>query len=210
MGKVTNLSFLSFEGTIGNLIIYKLKGKSYFRRKPESYNDAGTDEQLDHRNRLKAINRLSSLAMDDINKIIWKRKSRRLTAHNYFKKINFPFLDPVGKISQHEKLIFSVGDVPLPEEMKMNDTPSEDGLFTLTWSTEDVCAQQFPTSCLRIVILNNNDEMAILPVEATCNEGKATFELPCVSGTTIHLYAYFFNNYFKGSDGNYYKAVLIP
>jgi len=188
-----------------------LKGKSYFRRKPESYNDAGTDEQLDHRNRLKAINRLSSLAMDDINKTIWKRKSRKLTAHNYFKKINFPFLDPVGKISQHNKIIFSVGDFPLPEDMNIEETPSADGLYTLTWSTEHGYAQEFPASKLRIVALNNNDEMAILPVEATCSEGKATFELPpCDSGAMVHLYAYFFNDYFKGSEGNYYKAVQIP
>jgi hypothetical protein len=208
MGKVENLNGMSFTGEFGNLIIYTVRGKTYYRRKPAKVCFPNSEEQKKHMTRFTACVRLAKSAMDDTNKKVWNKRSKEMAGFQQFIKINYPFFDEEGKITDYSKLQFSVRRLALPRELRFENSEAGNGEIILKWKS--VGEYGSTTDRLRVTAMCGDELEIIQGLTSTRIDNIATFKLPWGSGNTVHLYACFVDEEIMKGTASYYQALQIP
>ena len=208
MGKIENLNGMSFSGEYGNLIIYTVRGKTYYRRKPASVRFPNTEEQEKHLTHFNACVQLAKSAMDDINKQIWNKRSKEMAGFQLFIKKNYPFFDEEGKITEYSNLQFTMGMLALPKELNFENSETGNGEITLKWKTIGEYGSK--TDRLRVIAICGDELTIIQELTATRIDQNATFKLPLRNGNIVHLYAYFVDLENMKCTGNYYQMLQIP
>jgi hypothetical protein len=208
MGRITNLNFLGFHGTFGEIIIYQLNGEWYYRKKPASIPKEFSDKQIEHQERFGAFHKFAKVAMDKTNKKIWEKKSRKLSGYDYFVKTNMRYFDKSEEFCEFEKLRFSVGDHSLPDDMIIENSDQSKREYIIRWDEKTDIVDIDLNSSLRIIALKNDFQVEFISVKATLADGAATFQLPWKDEKIIHLYAYFFSKNYSGTNMTYYQKII--
>ena len=197
-----------YSGSVGNIVGYIINGKQYFRNKPENYNDAKSEKQVNHRTRFIACSKLAKSALDATLKPVWMRNADKLTAFQFFIKTNFPFFNGTGQIVNYNNLKFSVGNLSLPEGLEFEKSGENNGEITLKWIHTPGMILDKSIDRLCVIAMRGIELAIIQGVTATRKKGIATFHLPWENRKEPdHLYACFVNSKnTKGSD-TYYQLL---
>lgn len=163
MGKENPKSLFLFQGRIGNIIAYVVNGKTYYRRKPEKKYFPHTEKQLQQRTQFLACQQLALKVMDDINKKIWNKLTKKMTGFNLFKKTNYHNFDHTGRIINYENLTFSKGPLMLPKEMCFIKNESVSGGLTLIWENERMKPTYFQSNTIEDQRNQNTDDQSPFP-----------------------------------------------
>jgi hypothetical protein len=199
-----------YSGSVGDIIGYIKNGKQYFRTKPEHINDAKSKKQVNQRTRFSACNRLAKSALNDILKPVWKKAAITMTGFNLFVKTNLSVFDETGKISNYSNLKFSVGNLPLPENIVITNAVAGNGAINIIWTDNSGVNHAAATDRLRVVALKVNKPVVITGLNFIRNAQLATVQLPYVAGDAVHVYAFFQDEKGNNFSDSFHALVNIP
>jgi hypothetical protein len=137
MATIDNL-FDSGRGRLGNLVLYKMKGRNIVRTKPEHYSDRKSPAQLAQRQRMQAINSFLK-PFSKLLSITFDPETERLTARQAAQSYNmrnalageYPDI-----YVDKSRALLSKGPLPVPVRAWMENDP--DGLLIRWENGEDV------------------------------------------------------------------------
>jgi hypothetical protein len=142
-------------GTVGNVVGGTWKGINYLRIKAASYSDAQSEVQVNQRNRFAACIAFAKSVLDTIIRPIWSLKAVKMLGFNLFVKTNITVFDEFGEISDFENLKFSVGDLPLPNNIVIDNNGAGNGAILVSWNVNSGIGIAAPTDRLRVVAMCN-------------------------------------------------------
>jgi len=143
MTKIRQSPYGTMNGTLGNLIGGSWRGIGYLRVRPANQHDRNSLKQQNHRARFKAcVAFAKSLRIDLVNPV-WEQHAVKQTASNLFVKTNMPVFDSSGTITDYGNLKISIGRLPLPKNIVVQNDGTTAGAISITWddnSGKDIAA----------------------------------------------------------------------
>jgi len=197
-------------GTVGNVVGGSWKGIDYLRGKAENYNDAQTEEQVNQRTKFAACVAFSQSIMDTLIKPIWDRKAVKMSGFNLFMKTNINVFDDEGQLIGLENLKLSVGSLPLPTGIVVQNDGVVAGAIRITWEDNSGIGKASATDRLRVVAISNGALVDMKGLAFTRSEGLANVQLPYGSGVTIHVYVFFQNDGNTMYSKDFHQMVVVP
>jgi len=197
-------------GTVGNVVGGSWKGIDYLRGKAENYNDAQTEEQVNQRTKFAACVAFSQSIMDTLIKPIWDRKAVKMSGFNLFMKTNINVFDDEGQLIGLENLKLSVGSLPLPTGIVVQNDGVVAGAIRITWEDNSGIGKASATDRLRVVAISNGALVDMKGLAFTRSEGLANVQLPYGSGVTIHVYVFFQNDGNTMYSRDFHQMVVVP
>jgi hypothetical protein len=191
MGKISQGILGGVSGTVGNVVGGSWKGISYLRVKSDHYNDANSDKQISHRAKFSACVALARSIMDTIIRPIWKKKAVKMSGFNLFTKTNLPAFDGNGDIADFSQLQISIGDLPLPGNLSIQDDAAAEGGISVTWVDNSGVGSASATDKLRVLAICNGEVNVLQGVNITRNAGAANILLPFGPGVEVQVYVFF-------------------
>jgi hypothetical protein len=209
MGKENPKSPILFIGTVGDIIAYVVKGKTYYRRKPTKKYYLNTEKQQLQHVQFSTSHKFAQKVMDNSNKQIWNELTTDMTGYDLFIKINYHSFNTSGTVENYENLIFSKGPLILPEKLSFANSEGGNGAITVTWQDKYNIEDARPSDWLRIIALYGEEVTIVEGITATRSHQTANFKLSSVNGSKVHLYAYFVSNSNKKATDTYYQMLQI-
>ena len=105
-------------GKVGSVVFVLRDGKTYIRSLPERAKNTWSPRQQMHRVRFKAVNDYCAKYKHSIIPQIWNLAGAPGRGYHEFLKANMPAFGPDGQLEEVEKLHFSAGKLPLPQNLK--------------------------------------------------------------------------------------------
>jgi hypothetical protein len=210
MGKINQGILGGVSGTVGNVVGGSWKGINYLRIKAASYSDAQSEVQVNQRNRFGACIALAKSIMDTIIKPIWNKKAVKMSGFNLFTKTNISVFDEMGEISDFENLKFSIGDLPLPTNLVIENNGAGNGAIVVTWNDNSGIGIAAPTDRLRMVALCNGELVVLQGLAFARQAQQANVQVPFGAGESVHIYVFFQNEENSKYSPDFHALVNIP
>jgi len=209
MGKIKQGILGGVSGTVGNVVGGSWKGIDYLRGKAENYNDAQTEGQVNQRTRFAACAAFSKPIMDTLIKPIWDRKAVHMSGFNLFMKTNIDLFDDGGQLTGLENLKLSVGNLPLPPNIVIQNDGATAGAIRITWEDNSGIGIAAATDRLRIVAISNGSIVDLRGLVFTRSEGLANVQLPFGAGI-VHVYVFFQNEGNTKYSNDFHQMIVFP
>ena len=199
MGKISQGILGGVSGTVGNVVGGSWKGIDYIRIKADHYNDANTEKQVQQRAKFAAVVALAQSIKTKIIKPIWDQKAVKMTGFNLFVKTNIGAYDEEGNVADYSLLTFSLGNVPIADNLAIADDEAVEGGIKVTWSDNSEDEGAAATDQLMLVAMAA-DGIYVVNTGVTRNTEIANILLPFGPGVEANVYAFF-----KNPDQNTYS-----
>jgi hypothetical protein len=134
MGKISQGPYGGVLGKLGNTIGSVWKGKAYLRIKPLKYTDQQSEKQIKQRNRFAACAAFAKLVMEELIQTSFEKMAEGISGYNLFVKFNQGFFGTDGTITDYEKLKLSVGNLPLADNIVVQNDGANAGAIRITWN----------------------------------------------------------------------------
>ncbi len=210
MGTINQSPFGSISGAFGNLIGGNWKGRGYIKVRPASVSNPQTVKQVSQRNRMIACVKLARSLKSNIIRPIWNKKSGNISGFNLFVRKNVKYFAADGIIADYDNFLFSVGDLPLPENIVIENNPAGNGAIEISWTDNSGVDIAASTDRLRVAALNVNEPLVITGLNVTRSAIQATVQLPYVAGDTVHVYLFFEDEEGATFSDSFHALVNIP
>ena len=182
-GKAGNLVFVQN----GDEVIVRSLPK---RRKPDSW----SEKQLQQRKRFQAARTLYSAVRDSVVNPIWKlAATRKLTAYNLFMKANLGAFDKNGELADYSRLHFSMGPLPLPQQLTAVKTVDDPVKVAISWNPELQTKAEAGDDELLCVWASPNHRIGPVGTGSLRHDGQCMLALPA-TGDAWNLYLFFRNS----------------
>ena len=191
MGKISQGILGGVSGTVGNVVGGSWKGISYLRIKADHHSDANTEKQIQHRAKFGACVALARSIMDTIIRPIWNRKAVKMTGFNLFTKTNLQVFDANGEIPDFSQLQISIGDLPLPNNLVIQDDAATEGGITVTWEDNSGVGSASATDKLGVLAMSGGEVRVLQGVNITREAEAANILLPFGAGVEAQVYVFF-------------------
>ncbi len=178
-------------GSLGNVVFYKRKGKKCRRTKPEHFNDAKTQNQLNHREKMRRSSQFlkSCLSIINIGYQATDQDSQSNEARSFIVKNCFIKGNPLP-VLDFSKVQISRGLISAPENVTMTQ---QDSTVTITWKVP-VKGESSNRSDNVIVVMYADDKteskVHALKNVAQRIDGTVTLKIP-KSSSPLHVWMFF-------------------
>ena len=210
MGKIKQGILGAFSGTVATVVGSTWRGIVCMRGIATSHKDANTPEQKAQRARFGACGKFSNLIKTDIILPIWDKKAVEMTGSNLFLKTNQHCFDGEGNIVDYQNMKFSFGNLPLPENLVVENNLAGNGAIKITWTDNSGVGIAAPTDRLRLVTLTGNKPVVITGITFTRGASMASVQVPYGVGETVHVYAFFQDEKGSTCSDSFHTLVNIP
>lgn len=191
MGKISQGILGGVSGTVGNVVGGSWKGISYLRIKADHHNDANTEKQIQHRAKFSAVVALARSIMDTIIRPVWSRKAVKMSGYNLFTKTNLQVFDANGEIPDFSQLQISIGDLPLPNNLVIQDDAATEGGIAISWEDNSGIGSALATDKLNVLALSEGEVRVLQGVNITRDAEVANILLPFGAGVVAQVYVFF-------------------
>jgi hypothetical protein len=153
MGKIKQGILGGFSGKVGKVIGGSWKGIDYMRGIPSSIANPQTEGQVTQRNKFGACVALAKPVMDSIIRPIWNKKAVKMSGINLFTKTNLPVFNELGEIVDFDNLKFSIGDLPLPSNLVIENNLAGNGAIHVAWTDNSGVGIATGTDRIRVLVM---------------------------------------------------------
>jgi hypothetical protein len=209
MGKINQSVLGGISGKIGNLVGRSWKGIHFLQTKPAIYHDAKTPKQIRVRTRFASCNKLAKSVLINIIRPVWDQKAMRMSGYTLFISTNLSAFDKELILPSYEMLKFSLGELPLPNNIAVANTTTGNGAIIITWTDNSGVHIAAPTDRLLVVALKGNEPVVLNRLPFIRSAQHATIQLPYSTGETVHTYVFFESE--KGTiySDSFYSSLTI-
>jgi hypothetical protein len=165
-----------------------------------------SEKQLLHRKRFKVINEYCGKNQYLIH-TIWNMAAEYGHGYNAFLKANTPAFSQEGELSFVDKLHFSAGNIPLPQQFTAKRSESDPSKVEVKWMDEDYFANLHSHDELMMVAGFPDHFTAPIATGVIRKKGEALIDLPAESENISGIWL-FFRSYKKdGYSGDQYFEI---
>jgi hypothetical protein len=206
MGKYNQGILGPFTGKVGSVVGSSWKGVNYIKSLPGP-NSSNTEAQQKQRSRFKSVVSLASSLLSSLIRPVWNLVSGKMTGYNLFVKTNMPAFDESGTLVNYSDFHASVGALPLPENLNIqNDADVVSGV-ELSWKDDSVTGIGNADDKLHLLVMTA-DRVHILNTASVRSDESAEITLP-VSAGDIHVYAFFGTADGDKFSPDLYSAIVL-
>lgn len=156
-----------FSGRVGNVVGYKIKGTQYMRGYPDHYHYERTKEGDIRHNKFTNVSKFVKRIKESILRPSWNKHANNNIGKNLFTSVNYEAFTEDGRIGDYSKLILTLGDIPLPENIKISANnvdmeitwdfdrrtslgdPDDQAILCFFYKSDKLCDPYFYTLCKR-------------------------------------------------------------
>jgi hypothetical protein len=210
MGKISQGPYGGVLGKLGNTIGSVWRGKAYLRIRPLKYNDQKSAKQLDQRSRFAACTAFSKPINNKLIKTSFEKMAEGITGYNLFMQKNVSCFGTDGTITNYEQLKLSVGSLPLPAKIVVQNDGTTAGAIRITWEDNSDDTGAAATDRIGIVYVTGVTPVVMKGLAFARSEELATIQLDEISGQTVHVYVYFVDEESETYSNSFHAMVAIP
>jgi hypothetical protein len=210
MGKFKKGILGKFSGTIASVVGSVWRGIPYMRSVADDYKNPNTPKQVAQRARFGACTKFTNLVKTGIILPIWEKKAVKMTGVNLFVKTNQHCFNGEGTITDYPNMKFSIGNLPLPENIMVENSQSGNGSIIISWTDNSGFLTAIATDRLMLVTLAGNKPTIMSALTFTRTNASATIQLANAPGETVHLYIFFSDPAGENYSASFYAVVNIP
>ena len=188
MGKYNQGILGPFTGKVGSIVGSSWKGVNYIKSLPGP-NTSNSEAQQKQRSRFKSVVSLASSLMSTLIRPIWNLVSGKMTGYNLFVKTNMPAFDESGTLVNYSEFHASVGVLPIPENLTIQDDADVSSGIELSWKDESGTGVGNADDKLHLLVMND-EKVHILNTTSIRSDQSAEITLPVLAGD-VHVYAFF-------------------
>ncbi|MBE0637027.1 MAG: hypothetical protein IH598_00730 [Bacteroidales bacterium] len=180
-----------FSGRIGNIVVYKLNGKTVMRMRPSGSKKKATPGQQQSRDDFSHVMKYMQRLKDVVNTGFYDVTEGRFAFHSAL-SANLNAYRLAGKPASAEWLKISEGDRSGAQEVQLEQF--EDGTFKITWGQPEEGKKWSATDRVVLAIVNNTGKrISFTPKQSVLrNQGGITFSLlDATPGDELHFFIYF-------------------
>lgn len=193
MGTIKQGILGGFSGKVGKVIGGSWKGIDYMRGIPSSVANPQTEGQVTQRNKFGACVALAKSVIDSIIRPIWNKKAVKMTGINLFTRTNLPVFNELGEITDFDNLKFSIGDLPLPSNLVIENNLAGNGEIRTAWTDNSGVGIATATDRIRVLVMSGSEIVVMQGLSFPRSGEFANFHVPFVTGQTVHIYVFFEN-----------------
>ncbi|MFA8436817.1 MAG: DUF6266 family protein, partial [Marinifilaceae bacterium] len=182
------------------------RGVNYLRTLPGP-NTSNTEKQQQQRSRFKAITGLASTLMGSLIRPVWNKATQQMTGYNLFVKTNMPAFNQDGQLANYGEFHASVGNLPLPSELTIQDDTETTSGIELTWEDESATGIGNADDKLRLLVMDAS-EMHVINSDVLRSAETASITLPLAAGT-VQVYAFFGSDAGDAFSGDKHQEVSL-
>jgi hypothetical protein len=186
------------------------RGKAYLRIRPLKYTDQKSEKQLGQRSRFAACTAFSKQINSKLIKISFEKMAEGLTGYNLFIKKNVSCFGTDGTITDYDHLKVSVGSLPLPAKIVVQNDGTTAGAIRITWEDNSDDTGAAATDRIGVVYVTGVTPVVMKGLDFTRSEELATIQLDEISGQTVHVYVYFVDEALETYSNSFHAMVAIP
>lgn len=181
-------------GNIEGLVFVRRKGVTYMRAMPRK-RKAGewSEKQKEARNGFAAVIKYARLQKKYVIKPIWNKavKNMTMSGWNLFVKSNRAAFNSLGQLSDHRKLHFSTGHLPLPNELTAAVDTENPSQIAVSWIDQMAGTEYGYDSLMAVIFIDGTNK--VVNTGAKRWDCKATIENPTPEAEVVYLYLFFWN-----------------
>ncbi|MCZ4693800.1 hypothetical protein DWB61_09695 [Ancylomarina euxinus] len=206
MGKYNQGILGPFTGKVGAIVGSSWRGVNYIKSLPGP-NASNSEAQQKQRSRFKSVVSLASSLMESLIRPVWNLVGGKMTGYNLFVKTNMPAFDESGALVNYSEFHASMGALPLPEILTLQDDVDVVSGIELSWKDDSATGVGNADDKLHLLVMTP-ERVHILNTASVRSDQSAEITLP-VSAGDVHVYAFFGTaDGDKFSPDSYSKIVL--
>jgi hypothetical protein len=177
-------------GKIGNVVHSGWKDIEVLKMAPVRNKNSWSERQLMHRKRFKAISEYCNKYRYTLIPQIWNLAAKYGHGRNLFVKANSPAFALDGDLTAVDKLHFSAGDLPLPQQFTAKRKDDDPSKVEANWTIDDNLSPVYMDDELMMVAGNTEKFTAPIATGVKRKKGIAVIDLPAdpVNITNIWLF----------------------
>jgi hypothetical protein len=156
-----------------------------------------------------AAMRLGKDALDETNKIIWRKYFKSYFAVSNFIKMNVDCFSDGGQIVKHDQLKFSFGNIELPSKFSFQVKDENYAVIQISWDYSGDTPNSKSTDRLRVYSIFFNDLLIATGVKATRGDKSTSFIMPFDDKKCVHLYLFFVDTEGENGSDCFYKKIEL-
>ena len=188
MGKYNQGILGPFSGKVGSVVGSSWKGVNYIKSLPGP-NASNTEAQQKQRSRFKSVVSLASSLMESLIRPVWNLVGGKMTGYNLFVKTNMPAFDESGALVNYSDFHASMGALPLPENLNIQDDADVVSGIELSWKDDSATGVGNADDKLHLLVMTP-ERVHILNTASVRSDQSAEITLPVAAGN-VHVYAFF-------------------
>ncbi len=125
------------KGRVGRVVYSEWKGIEVVKSAPQRSKNSWSERQLLHRQRFKAISEYCGKYSHTLIPQIWNLAAENGHGRNLFLKANTPAFALDGQLTAVEKLHFSAGELPFPQQITAKRQDSDPSKAEVHWTNDE-------------------------------------------------------------------------
>jgi hypothetical protein len=199
-----------FRGTVGTIIGTYFNGKCFIKAKIAKYKDPRTPPQLSNRGRFKACMEFAGMIQMEVIRPVWKQVVKGKSGNSQFLHRNVALFDKEGNITDYSMLALSTGELPLPRNIAVTNSPTGNGSLLITWDDNPGVDMAKNSDRLKVVAIKDGLPLVVQGLDAIRSDGMSPLQLPYEAGDEVHLYLYFMDEAGMVASPSVHAPVTIP
>jgi hypothetical protein len=178
-------------GKIGNVVYSEWKGIEVLKTAPVRSKNSWSGRQIMQRQRFKAISEYCNKYSHSLIPQIWNLAAKNMSGRNLFLKANAPAFALDGELTAVDKLHFSAGDLPLPQQFTAKHKDDDPSKVEVTWTIDDNLSPVYLDDELMMVAGNANKFSVPIATGVLRKQGRALIDLPAEPENITGIWLFF-------------------
>lgn len=166
-----------YSGKVGGIVQVQSNGLEILRTVQVRGKNSWSEKQLLHRKRFKAINEYCGKNQYLIW-TIWNQAAEYGHGYNLFLKTNTPAFSQEGELAFADKLHFSAGNIPLPQQFTAKRSVGDPSKVEVNWTDEAYFANLHTRDELMMVCAYPDHFTNSIETGVLRKKGEALIDLP--------------------------------
>jgi hypothetical protein len=165
------------KGRVGNVVYSEWKGIEVVKSAPNRGKNSWSERQIMHRQRFRAISEYCG-KFRALIPMIWNLAAENGHGYNLFVKANSPAFALDGELTAVEKLHFSAGNLPFPQQIAAKRQAGDPSKVEVSWTNDENLSQEYSHDELMMVAGYPDHFSAPIATGVIRKKGEAVIDLP--------------------------------
>jgi len=195
------------KGKVGGSVYSVWNGIETVKAVPQHSRNSWSEKQILHRKRFKAINEYCLKYKYSLIPMIWNLTAEYGHGYNLFLKSNAPAFALDGELTAVEKLHFSAGDLPLPQQFTAKRQDSDPSKLEVSWTIDENLSAVYSHDELMMVAGYSDHFTAPIASGFLRKKGEAVIDLPADPSTITGIWLFFRSHKKDGYSWDQYFGI---
>jgi hypothetical protein len=195
------------KGKVGKVVYSEWKGIEIVKSAPQRSKNSWSERQIMHRERFKIISEYCGKYKYTLIPQIWNLAADNGHGRNLFLKANSPAFALDGQLTAVEKLHFSAGKLPFPQQMNVRRIESDPSKVEANWANDENLSPVYSHDELMMVTGTPGHYSSPIATGVLRKAGLAVIDLPADAVNISGVWLFFRSSKKDGYSWDHYFGI---